>query len=218
MENKHVLKVFASRIRALREEKCLSQGDLAKVLGVSRGSISYYENAERTAGIDFAHEAAVFFSVSVDYLLGKSNLRVADADAESVSAYTGLSDRAVSNLNSLKESGDNKKILDVLNLLIEHNPPPPSPEEFASSVMEGHGIDQRAYLDARYKWKTENALVLSKMAEYLALSPNEDKNKVIEKYLRDEDNGNIIEEYGIVSQMYLNVIGDAVRKMKDLLL
>jgi len=215
MDNKCVQNTFASRFKKLREEKGLSQGDLSKSLGVSRGSISYYENAERTAGIDFAYQAAVFFGTSVDYLLGKSDLRAADANAESVSVYTGLSDKAASILNALKERGNSKNVLDVLNLLIENDPPPPSSEEFTSSAAEGEVIDQRAFLDARHKWKTENALVLSKISQYLALNTDKDSRVVIEKLLRDDSDGNILEDYSIMSQVYLNVIGNAVTQMKQ---
>ena len=40
----NVTQIFAKRLRGLRESVGLSQGELAEKLGVSRGSISYYEN------------------------------------------------------------------------------------------------------------------------------------------------------------------------------
>lgn len=65
-----VKEVFANRLRELRIAKKLSQTELAEKLGVSRGSISFYENGERTADIDFIYKAAQFFNVSTDFLLG----------------------------------------------------------------------------------------------------------------------------------------------------
>lgn len=62
--------VFANRLRELRIAKKLSQTELAEKLGVSRGSISFYENGERTANIDFIYKIAQFFNVSTDFLLG----------------------------------------------------------------------------------------------------------------------------------------------------
>lgn len=62
--------VFANRLRELRIAKKLSQTELAEKLGVSRGSISFYENGERTADIDFIYKIAQFFNVSTDFLLG----------------------------------------------------------------------------------------------------------------------------------------------------
>lgn len=65
-----VKEVFANRLRELRIAKKLSQTELAEKLGVSRESISFYENGERTAYIDFIYKAAQFFNVSTDFLLG----------------------------------------------------------------------------------------------------------------------------------------------------
>lgn len=65
-----VKEVFANRLRELRIAKKLSQTELAEKLGVSRGSISFYENGERTAAIDFIYKIAQFFNVSTDFLLG----------------------------------------------------------------------------------------------------------------------------------------------------
>lgn len=69
---------FSERLRELREKrimpsgKSMSQGELGEALGISRGSISFYENADRTADIETLYSAARFFDVSVEYLLGIS--------------------------------------------------------------------------------------------------------------------------------------------------
>jgi transcriptional regulator with XRE-family HTH domain len=62
--------IFATRLKGLRGK--VPQGDLGKVLGVSRGSVSFYENEERTPDADFLIKASRHFDVSVDYLLGLS--------------------------------------------------------------------------------------------------------------------------------------------------
>jgi len=67
--------IFANKLRELREEKGLSQNDLAKELGVSRGSISFYENSDRMAGIDFIYKASEYFNCTTDYLLGISDYK-----------------------------------------------------------------------------------------------------------------------------------------------
>ena len=53
----------------------MTQGELGEVLGVSRGSISYYETQERVPDADFIIRAKRYFGVSTDYLLGQSELR-----------------------------------------------------------------------------------------------------------------------------------------------
>ncbi len=64
-----------NRIKFLREEKGIYQKDLAKLLDVSIPAINYYENEKRSLDTNSALILAEYFNVSVDYLLGKSNIR-----------------------------------------------------------------------------------------------------------------------------------------------
>ena len=67
------LAVFSTRLKELRGD--MSQGDFGKLFGVSRGSISFYENGERTPDAEFLANVSSCFSVSVDYLLGLSEYK-----------------------------------------------------------------------------------------------------------------------------------------------
>ena len=60
-----VMDTFAKRLRFLREERKLSQTELAKDLGISRGSLSFYENAERTADIEILYRVSEYFGVTI---------------------------------------------------------------------------------------------------------------------------------------------------------
>lgn len=82
-----IKETFANKLRELRVIEKLSQTELAEKLGVSRGSISFYENGERTADIDFIYKAAQFFNVSADYLIGRTN---ASTQNEDIRAICGL--------------------------------------------------------------------------------------------------------------------------------
>lgn len=57
-------------IKQLRIARNLSQVDLAKVLGVTKQSISNWENNNIQPSIDMLIRLSEFFSVSTDYLLG----------------------------------------------------------------------------------------------------------------------------------------------------
>lgn len=70
---------FTARLRELRGE--MKQEDLGDLLGVSRGSISYYENGTRTPDALFIATAAKHFSVTADYLLGLSDNKTHGLDA-----------------------------------------------------------------------------------------------------------------------------------------
>lgn len=64
---------FGNRLKTLRQKAGLSQDELGKMLGVSRGAISFYENGDRTPNIDFLMEVSSKFKVSLDYLVGNHN-------------------------------------------------------------------------------------------------------------------------------------------------
>ena len=57
------------RLRALRQARGLSQVDLARELGVTKQSVSNWENDNILPSIDMLVRISHFFSVSTDYLL-----------------------------------------------------------------------------------------------------------------------------------------------------
>lgn len=65
-----VRECFSERLLGLRKGRKLSQDEFGVALGLSRGSISYYEKQSRTAPIDVLYAVADYFSVSTDFLLG----------------------------------------------------------------------------------------------------------------------------------------------------
>ena len=64
---------FSQRLYELRLENNLTRAELALKLNVSVRLISYWENAQRECGFDMLIKISDLFSVSVDYLLGKSD-------------------------------------------------------------------------------------------------------------------------------------------------
>ena len=58
------------RIRELRDKKGIKQGELAKILGVSQGTLSGWENGKYEIANASLFALAEFFGVSVDYILG----------------------------------------------------------------------------------------------------------------------------------------------------
>ncbi|MBD5092358.1 MAG: helix-turn-helix domain-containing protein [Clostridiales bacterium] len=60
------------RIKQLRKEKGIKQIELCKVLGISQGNLSNWENGVYEPDKNSLVKMAEFFGVSVDYLLGRS--------------------------------------------------------------------------------------------------------------------------------------------------
>lgn len=65
--------MFCERLKALRKEKKLTQPQLAKMLGVSNGLISFWENGVNEPTINYLIKLCKIFEVSADYLLGLSD-------------------------------------------------------------------------------------------------------------------------------------------------
>ena len=61
------------RIRDMREDKDLTQTQLAKEINVSQRTYSYYEKGERTIPPEVLIALAKFYNVSVDYILELSD-------------------------------------------------------------------------------------------------------------------------------------------------
>jgi transcriptional regulator with XRE-family HTH domain len=61
---------FSTRIRKLREERGLNQGQFADFVGISRGAMSYYEQEQRTPDIGVLRLLCEKCGVSADYLTG----------------------------------------------------------------------------------------------------------------------------------------------------
>jgi repressor LexA len=62
-------------LRTIREQRNLSQKDVAKYLGISSQAYGYYERGERSPGAGNLRKLANFFDVSVDFLLGRELIK-----------------------------------------------------------------------------------------------------------------------------------------------
>ena len=61
---------FKDNLKLLRQEKNLGQIELAKILGVSKGIISLWENGLREPTLSNLIVISIYFKVSIDYLVG----------------------------------------------------------------------------------------------------------------------------------------------------
>ncbi len=61
---------FAERLKYLRTEKEIGQEELAKKIGVSKGTISLWENSLREPTLSNIIAIAEYFHVTTDYLTG----------------------------------------------------------------------------------------------------------------------------------------------------
>ena len=64
---------FAERLKELRNEKGLTQDQLAEATGLSQSALANWENGKRSPAAYAIMTLAKYFGVTTDYLLGMSD-------------------------------------------------------------------------------------------------------------------------------------------------
>lgn len=67
--------IMKLRIRDLREDRDLKQTHLSQLLRCDQSLYSKYERGERPLPLEYAEQLADFYGVSVDYLLGRTDIK-----------------------------------------------------------------------------------------------------------------------------------------------
>lgn len=67
--------MYFKRLKDLREDNELKQDDIAKLLKITRQQYSLYELGKRTIPIDLLNTLANFYNTSVDYIIGRTNIK-----------------------------------------------------------------------------------------------------------------------------------------------
>lgn len=88
--------VFNKRLKDIRLKLGYSQEKMAVFLGVSRASIGFYENGERTPDISVLDKIISATKVPANYYLGYTDSM--EENFQSINSLTGLNDTAISNL------------------------------------------------------------------------------------------------------------------------
>lgn len=61
---------YYERLKDIREDRDLTQKDIATLLGTTRQQVGKWESGMQMMGVDKYIKLAFFYNVSVDYLLG----------------------------------------------------------------------------------------------------------------------------------------------------
>lgn len=71
---------FGYRLRELRENKNLTQTQVARRLNLSKTTISGYENNIKTPSLEVLVKLSILYGVSADYILGLENRKMITVD------------------------------------------------------------------------------------------------------------------------------------------
>ena len=98
-----------NRIKELRNQKGLLQSDVAEYIGKSERIVGFYEKGERDPNTDTLIKLSELFDVSIDYILGKSDIRnskkvnLDDIDIAFASGIKGLNKENQETLKNIME-------------------------------------------------------------------------------------------------------------------
>ncbi|QQQ87420.1 helix-turn-helix transcriptional regulator [Peptacetobacter hiranonis] len=100
---------LGNRLKNLRTENNYSQKDVANKLSISNATLSQYESGVRQPSYDILKKLADIYCVSIDYLLGRTDIR--NYEENTIAAHTD--DRT----QQLSEEG-RKRLDDFIDYLI----------------------------------------------------------------------------------------------------
>ena len=100
---------FAATLSNLRHERGFSQRQAASELGISQALLSHYENDTREPKLEFVVKVCDYYSVTTDYILGRTNERGDSATRlsiqinEIIGSLEDIRDSETGLLNKLKQ-------------------------------------------------------------------------------------------------------------------
>lgn len=94
---------MVKNLKKLRNQKHISQLQLAKIIGISQQSINKYENHGVEPDIETLIKMAKFFNTSVDYLIGNTEIN-----------------RVIENIERFDLNNDEAEVIDKYRLLNEN--------------------------------------------------------------------------------------------------
>ena len=67
---------FKERLKGLREDRDLTQLEVAQALNITRAALANYEQGTREPDIELLVKIANYFDITLDYLLCRTNLKL----------------------------------------------------------------------------------------------------------------------------------------------
>ncbi len=80
--------MFADRVKYLRQSRELNQVQFAQKMGVTKQSVSNWENDNIMPSVEMLEKIADFFNVTADYLLGREDCHYSGVQCLDVTGLT----------------------------------------------------------------------------------------------------------------------------------
>lgn len=114
---------FPTRLRKIMREKNRTQQDVANAIDKTRQAVGYYADGSSSPDWKTLVELSAYFDVSVDWLLGLTDIRSPAPDINVAVLTTGLSEESAKTLRHLHQWGFDGflKTIDALIFDVAHN-------------------------------------------------------------------------------------------------
>lgn len=132
-----------NRIKQLREDKQITQEELAKQLDLSKGIISLYEKEERKPSLDVITKMCEIFDCTMDYLMGKSDFKTTRDETKNV--VNNINQRYRQKLIDLGINADDVEELLSLNPLALNRKALNTPDKLAQPIINKIDYISSAY-------------------------------------------------------------------------
>jgi transcriptional regulator with XRE-family HTH domain len=74
--------MYLQRIQDLREDRDLTQKQVSEILHISQRCYSHYETGSRSIPIELLIRLANYYDISLDYLVGRTNVKQVSREEE----------------------------------------------------------------------------------------------------------------------------------------
>ena len=111
--------IYSQRINDLKFEKQLTLDDLKEKTDIPKPTISAWIKGKYIPNIKGISEIAKALDVSVDYLLGNTDVKPLNLELQAISKLTGLSEKSINKLSTFNAENDKSWGMDLINLFIE---------------------------------------------------------------------------------------------------
>jgi C_GCAxxG_C_C family probable redox protein len=175
---------LGSTIYALRTEKKMPQKTVAQYLNVSVSTVSNYEVDRHTPDIETLSKLADLFEVSVDYIIGRTDLRQANTN-EKITKESGTQNEIVKEVVSIAVHNFNNGLNcaeSVYDALLRSGALKAPKETLAMCTGFGGGVGLTGYICGAL-----SAAVMANSAKYGRFSPHDSddvKKELSSKYYR----------------------------------
>ena len=102
--NRSFSKIFSQRLNFLMKNKKIKSVELAKILGVTPQSVGQFKTEVSVPKIETLIKLANFFDVSIDYLLGRTDVKTTDISVRLICEYLHITEECVNQLHTNKEN------------------------------------------------------------------------------------------------------------------